>query len=43
MKTDDQNVLKRAVKFIRSQLAYMDVNNLYFISIPLGELENRIK
>ena len=42
LKTDDQAVLKRAVKFIRSKLATMPANNIYFAGMVIGQLEERI-
>lgn len=43
IKDDDQVALKRAVKFIRSKLADMPANNIYFAGMVIGQLEDRIK
>lgn len=37
--TKDAATLKRASKFVRSQLADMPVNNLYFVTMQLAQLE----
>ena len=42
LQTDDPAALKRAVKFIRSKLAAMPANNIYFAGMVIGQLEERI-
>lgn len=42
VKTEDVEVLKRAVRFIRSQLPDLDVNTIYFVLAPLVILERAI-
>lgn len=42
LRTDDQAALKRAVKFIRSKLAAMPANNIYFAGMVISQLEGRI-
>lgn len=42
MKTADQSVLKRVSQFIRSQLANMNANDIYFAADVLSQIEGRI-
>lgn len=41
LKTDDKEVLQRAVNFLRSKLAGMEVNTLFFVPDVIRKLEKR--